>query len=217
MKKYLILLVVVLVSYKMDAQFTFGIDGGLSIPTGQYAGTAAISGNTLNGYAEIGSCYDAYVGFKFLPLIGAMVQYGANNNSFDVAKISTSGGSTVTASGGDKIAEYLIGPYFSIKLANIKLEAKLLGGIVSSSYPTITENSSFNGITSSVSNSFDTGNDFGFCLGGKIKFMVARMVGIGLGVDYLASDVTFKGVTNGDTYKMSEGVVQATLGVSIDL
>ncbi|HTB30927.1 MAG TPA: hypothetical protein VK808_02820 [Bacteroidia bacterium] len=217
MKKYLILLPALLVCYTLSAQLTVGIDGGLSIPTGQYAGTASTSGNTLNGYAKIGSCYDAYVGFKFLPFIGAMVQYGANNNSFDVAKLNTSGTSTFTTSGGDKIAEYLIGPYFSIKLANIKLEAKLLGGIVSSNYPTITDNTSFNGVTSSVSNSFDTGNDFGFCAGAKIKFMVARIVGIGLGVDYLASSVSFQGVGNGNTYKMSEGVIQATLGVSLDL
>ncbi len=97
------------------------------------------------------------------------------------------------------------------------MEAKLLGGVVSSSYPTITESTSLNGVTNSVSNSFQTGNDFGFCAGAKIKFMVAPIVGIGLGVDYLASDVTFKGVGNSDTYKMSEGVIQATLGVSIDL
>ncbi|HTA28416.1 MAG TPA: hypothetical protein VK809_11535 [Bacteroidia bacterium] len=217
MKKYLIALSALFASYTMSAQFTFGIDGGLSIPTGQYAGTVSTSNNTLNGYAKIGSCYDAYVGFKFLPFIGAMVQYGANNNSFDVAKLNTSGSSTFTTSGGDKIAEYLIGPYFSIKLANIKLEAKLLGGIVSSNYPTITESTSFNGVTNSVSNSFETGNDFGFCAGAKIKFMVAPIVGIGVGVDYLASSVTFKGATNSDTYKMSEGVIQATLGVSIDL
>jgi hypothetical protein len=217
MKKYLLLLPVALISFTMKGQLNFGVDGGLSIPTGQYAGTVSTSGNTLNGYAKIGSCYDAYVGFKFLPVIGAMVEYGANNNAFDVAKLNTSGTSTFTTSGGDKIAEYLVGPYFSISLVNIKLEAKLLGGIVSTNYPTITESSSFNGITSSVSNSFETGNDFGFCAGAKIKFMVAPIVGIGLGVDYLGSNVTFKGALNSDTYKMSEGVIQATLGVSIDL
>lgn len=210
-------MLVVLISYTMNAQLNFGIDGGLSIPTGQYAGTVHTTDNTLNGYAKIGSCYDAYVGFKILPVIGVMVQYGANNNSFDVAKLNTSGTSTFTTSGGDKIAEYLIGPYLSFKLANIKLEAKLLGGVVSSNYPTITESSTFNGVTSSVSNSFETGNDFGFCAGAKIKFMVAPIVGIGLGVDYLGSSVTFKGVTNSQTYKMSEGVIQATIGVSIDL
>jgi hypothetical protein len=217
MKKYLVLLSIVLITYTMKGQFNFGVDGGLSIPTGQYAGTVSTSDNTLNGYAKIGSCYDVYAGVKFLPLIGAMVEYGANNNSFDIAKLNTSGTSTFTTSGGDKIAEYLIGPYFSIKLANIKLEAKLLGGLVSSNYPTITESTTFNGVTSSVSNSFETGNDFGFCAGAKIKFMVAPIVGIGLGVDYLGSNVTFKGVTNSDTYKMSEGVIQATLGVSVDL
>ncbi len=91
MKKYLVLLSIVFVSYTMRAQFSFGVDGGLSIPTGQYAGTVSTSDNTLNGYAKIGSCYDAYVGFKFIPVLGAMIQYGANNNSFDVAKLNNSG------------------------------------------------------------------------------------------------------------------------------
>lgn|GEM_PF-2815640 len=227
MKKYLVLISVVLISYTMKAQFTFGVDGGLSIPSSNYgssAGTTYNSGGTVSGYAKIGSCYDAFVGFKFIPIIGVMAQYGVNNNAYDVGKFNSSGSSTVTVSGGDKIASYLIGPYLSIKLANIKLEAKLLGGIVSSNYPTITESSTANGTYNSVVNSFSTGNNFGFCAGAKIKFMVARIVGIGLGVDYLASDASFKGVSNTNynsqtvenNYKMSVGIFQATLGASLD-
>ncbi len=228
MKKYLVLISVVLISYTVKAQFTFGIDGGLSIPSSNYGASASTtynSGGTVSGYAKIGSCYDAFAGFKFLPLIGVMAQYGVNNNSYDVGKFNTSGGtSTVSVSGGDKIASYLVGPYLSIKLANIKLEAKLLGGIVSSNYPTITENSTTNGTYNSVVNSFKTGNNFGYCAGAKIKFMVAGILGIGVGVDYLASDATFKGVTNtsynsqtvDNNYKMSVGIFQATLGASLD-
>lgn len=226
MKKYLVLLSVVLVSYTVKAQFTFGVDGGLSIPSSNYGSsnaTVSSSGGTINGYAKIGSCFDGYVGFKFIPIIGVMAQYGVNNNAYDVAKLNNSGGtSTVSVSGGDKIASYLIGPYLSIKLANIKLEAKLLGGIVSSNYPTITENTNGAGTYNSVVNSFNTGNDFGYCAGVKIKFMVAKIVGIGIGVDYLGTDASFTGVstTNSQTidnsYKMSVGIFQATLGASLD-
>lgn len=228
MKKYLVLISVVLISYMAKAQFTFGVDGGLSVPSSNYGSTSASvssynSGGSINGYAKVGSCYDAYAGFKFIPLIGVMAQYGVNNNAYDVAKLNSSG-SSFTTSGGDKIASYLIGPYFSIKLANIKLEAKLLGGIVSSSYPTITGSTTFNGVSYSVVNSFSNGSNFGYCAGAKIKFMVAKIVGIGVGVDYLASDASFKGVSSttynsqtlDNNYKMSVGIFQATLGASLD-
>lgn len=225
MKKYLIALSALFASYTMSAQFTFGIDGGLSIPSSDYGSSSAnasSSGGTVNGYAKLGSCFDGYVGYKFIPILGVMAQYGMNNNSYDAGKLNSSG-VTVTASGGDKISEYLIGPYLSIKLANIKIEAKLLGGLVSSNYPTLTENTNIGGVTSSVVNSFSTGNAFGYCAGAKIKFMVAPIVGIGLGVDYVGSDVNFTGVSNvnsqtfSNSYKMSVGVLQATLGLSVDL
>jgi hypothetical protein len=151
-----------------------------------------------------------------------MAQYGINNNSYDVGKLNSSS-ITVTTSGGDKITEYLIGPYLSIKLANIKIEAKLLGGLVSNNYPTLTESTNFGGVSSSVINSFSNGNAFGYCAGAKIKFMVAPILGIGLGVDYVGSDVNFTGVSNvnsqtfSNSYKMSVGVFQATLGLSLDL
>jgi hypothetical protein len=222
MKKYLIALSVLFASYTMSAQFTLGIDGGLSIPSSDYGSTsvsATSSGGSINGFAKIGSCFDGYVGFKFIPIIGVMAQYGMNNNSYDVAKLNSSS-VTVTTSGGDKINEYLIGPYLSVKLANIKLEAKLLGGLVSSNYPSITESSNIGG---TVVNSFSTGNAFGYCAGVKIKFMAAKVLGIGLGVDYVGSDESFTGVSNVNSqtvsngYKMSVGVFQATLGLSVDI
>ncbi len=214
-----------LVTYTVSAQFTFGIDGGLSIPSSNYgssSASASSSGGTINGYAKLGTCFDGYIGFKFIPVIGVMAQYGMNNNSYDVAKLNSST-VTFTTSGGDRINEYLIGPYLSIKLANIKLEAKLLGGLVSSSYPSLTENTNYGNVTSSVVNSFSTGNAFGYCAGVKIKFMAAKILGIGLGVDYVGSDESFTGVSNvnsqtfSNSYKMSVGVFQATLGLSIDL
>jgi hypothetical protein len=225
MRKYLILLVTIVLSYTMSAQLTIGVDGGLSIPSSDYGSSnasASSSGGNISGYAKIGTCFDGYIGFKFIPIIGVMVQYGVNNNSYDVGKLNSSN-VTVITSGGDKITEYLIGPYLSIKLANIKIEAKLLGGLVSSNYPTLTENADYSGISSSVINSFSTGNAFGYCAGAKIKFMVAPIVGVGLGIDYVASDIDFTGVSNANSqtvsnsYKMSVGVFQATLGLSIDI
>jgi len=225
MKKYILIAAAFVVSFTMNAQFTAGIDGGLSIPSNNYgssSGSVSSSGGTVSGYAKIGTCFDGYVGFKFIPIIGVMAQYGMNNNSYDASKLN-SNSVTVTTSGGDKITEYLIGPYLSIKLANIKIEAKLLGGLVSSNYPTLTENTNGGNVYSSVVNSFSTGNAFGYCAGVKIKFMAAKILGIGLGVDYVGSDESFTGVSNvnsqtvSNSYKMSVGVFQATLGLSIDL
>lgn len=222
MKRYILITVTLLASYTMHAQFTAGLDGGLSIPAGDYGSKSLPSPNstTINGFAKMGTCFDGYVGFKFLPLIGGMFQYGVNSNSNNVSALNTSG-TTYSSGGNDKITEYLIGPYFSIKLIKIKIEAKLLAGLVSSTYPSLTENTTFNGVSASVINSFTTGNSFGYCAGAKIKYMTAKILGIGLGLDYVGSDVSFKGTNSlssqSTNYKMSVGVLQATLGVSIDL
>ncbi len=157
-----------------------------------------------------------------------MVQYGVNNNSFDVSKLNGSGGSTYSTSGGDKVTEYLIGPFVSFKLIKIKIEAKLLAGLVSGSYPTLSSSSTSGNVTSSVVNSFSTGNAFGYCAGAKIKYMVAGHIGIGLGIDYVGSDISYKGTTtvessgsqtfsNPTNNKMNVGVLQATLGLSLDI
>jgi len=223
MKKYLIALSALLASYTMSAQFTFGVDGGISVPSSNYGASALSSSSTFNGSAKLGACYDGYVGFKFIPLLGAMVQYGANMNSIN----TSDWGNNASASGGATVTEYLIGPFLHIKILKLKIEAKLLGGLVSSNYPTISQSSSFNGITSSVVSSFSTGNAFGYCAGVKIKYMVASILGIGLGVDYVGSDVNFKGTSTTDagpysntestSGKMNIGILQATLGLSIDL
>lgn len=224
MKKYLVLLSVVLISYATKAQLTLGVDGGLSIPGRDYGSSAVTtynSGGTINGYAKIGAGFDAFVGLKFIPFIGVMAQYGVNDNAFDAGKFNNSGG-TISVSGQDQIASYLIGPFVTIPLGPVKLEGKLLGGVVSSSYPTITESTSGSATYNSVVNSFNTGHDFGYCAGVKLKFMPAKIFGIALGVDYLASDATFKGTSTGyntnfsQNYNMSVGIWQATLGLCLD-
>jgi hypothetical protein len=225
MKRHILTAIILIASYAANAQFTAGLDGGLSVPASDYGSKSLPSPNstTINGYAKLGTCFDGYVGFKFIPLIGGMLQYGVNTNSNNVSTLNTSN-TTYTSGGSDKITEYLIGPFFSIKLIKIKIEAKLLAGLVSSNYPTLSSSSSsttFGGVTSSVENSFTTGNSFGYCAGAKIKYMMASVLGIGLGLDYVGSDVNFKGTNslNGEStnYKMSVGVLQATLGVSLDL
>jgi len=236
MKKYILIAATVIMAFAAKAQvnnlplignkFTFGIDGGLAIPSSDYGSTSTSSSSSnANGFAKMGFCYDAYAGFKFSKLIGAMVQYGASMNSFNTSDL----GSNYSSSGGYTVTSYLVGPYMSITLLKIKIEAKLLGGLVSSNYPTLTESTSFAGVSSSVVSSFSTGSSFGYCAGAKIKYMmIGGMLGIGLGLDYLGSDVSFKG-TNTETVpglppsttstnpKMSIGILQATLGLSLDI
>lgn len=220
MKRHILMVFTLIASYTVNAQLTIGLDGGLSVPASDYGASLPSSNSTINGYAKVGSCFDGYVGFKFIPLFGAMVQYGVNSNSNNVATLNSST-TTYSSGGNDRITEYLVGPFFSIKLVKIKIEAKLLGGLVSSNYPSITEGTSFNGVSASVINSFSTGNSFGYCAGAKIKYMVASMFGIGIGLDYVGSDANFKGTNSSNSqstnYKMSEGVLQATLGLSLDI
>lgn len=222
MKRNILAAFILIASYAANAQFTAGIDGGLSVPASDYGSKSLPSSNstTINGYAKLGTCFDGYVGFKFIPLIGGMLQYGVNTNSNNVSTLNTSS-TTYTSGGSDKITEYLIGPFLSIKLIKIKIEAKLLAGLVSSTYPSLTQSTTFNGVSGSVVNSFTTGNSFGYCAGAKIKYMTAKVFGIGLGLDYVGSDVNFKGTNSlnaeSTNYKMSVGVLQATIGVSLDL
>jgi hypothetical protein len=222
MKRYMLIAAALIASYNMNAQFTAGIDGGLSIPASDYGSKSLPSPNStsIDGYAKVGTCFDGYVGFKFIPLIGGMFQYGVNTNSNNISSQNTSS-TTYTTGGSNKITEYLIGPFFSIKLIKIKIEAKLLAGLVSNNYPTLTQNTTLYGVSESVTNSFTTGNSFGYCAGAKIKYMTAKILGVGLGLDYVGSDANFKGTNSlnsqSTNYKMSVGVLQATIGVSLDL
>jgi hypothetical protein len=222
MKRHILTAVILIAAYAANAQFTAGLDGGLSVPASDYGskGVPTPNNTSIDGYAKVGACFDGYVGFKFIPLIGAMFQYGVNTNSNNISSQNTST-TTYTSGGSNKITEYLIGPFFSIKLIKIKIEAKLLAGLVSNTYPSLTENTTFNGVSTSVVNSFTTGNSFGYCAGAKIKYMMASVLGIGLGLDYVGSDANFKGTNSlnseSTNYKMSVGVLQATLGLSLDL
>jgi len=235
MKKYIFIAAVLLTALAANAQvnsipiignrFTFGIDAGLSLPSSDYATAnsgVANTENALSGSAKTGFYYDIYGGFKFSKFIGIMVQYGANSNSFNTSNL----GSGSSASGGYTVAEYLVGPYLSITLVKIKIEAKLLGGMVTSNYPTLT----IDNASGSVVDAFQNGSGFGYCAGVKIKYMMlGGMLGIGVGLNYVSSDVSYSGwtstVSGGGTtqsqsegkVKMNIGLVQPTLGLSLDI
>jgi hypothetical protein len=232
MKKYILIASTLMVTYMTNAQvndipiignkFTFGVDGGLAVPSSDYASTTALPGSsgTTDGFAKTGFCYDAYAGFKFSKLIGVMALYGSNINSFNTSKLNSDLPSSwsYSSNGGYTVNEYLIGPYLSIKLTKIKIEVKLLGGLVTSNYPQLSGSSTLNGVTTTVVSSYSTGNGFGYCAGAKVKYMmVGGMLGLGVGLNYVGSDVNFTGQNSTPNSKMNIGIIQATLGVSIDI
>ncbi len=244
MKKYIIIAATLIASYTGFAQgvndipiignkITIGIDGGLSIPSGDFGSTSTsgstTGSSTTSGFAKLGFCYDIYAGVKVFKLLGVMAQYGGNSHSYDASKLNTSS-LTFTSNGGYNLSEYLIGPYVSVKLLKIKIEGKALGGLVTSNYPTISGSSNVGGIATSVVSSFKTGNGFGYIIGAKLKYMmVGGMLGLGVGLNYLGSNINFKGINsqtivNGSlvqssTYdsKMGVGLFQGTLGLSLDI
>jgi len=203
-------------------RFTFGVDGGIAMPAGNFGSTDNSNG-TINGFAKSGFHYDIYAGVRLISCLGIMAQYGANNNSFNTAAINTPPGGSASASGGYTTSEYLVGPYLSFKLIKIKIEVKLLAGEVTNKYPTL----SFDSYGNSVSDAFQNGSGFGYCAGAKIKYMVAGgMLGIGLGLNYVGSDMNYSGwsqtsVSGGTTqygsFKTSVGLIEATLGLSLDI
>jgi len=208
-------------------KFTFGINAGLSLPIGDfaadYAPTHYGSTGTLNGAANAGFHYDIYGGFKYSKLIGIMFQYGANNNSINNSGITTDPGGVASSSGGYTSMEYLGGFYISIKFIKIKIEAKFLGGLVSCNYPTLTVKE----YGLSIIEAFQNGSGFGYCGGLKIKYMmIGELLGVGLGVNYMGSAVKYPGWTDdivglqtlsNSSVKMSIGILQATLGLSLDI
>ncbi len=231
MKKCVLITAILLVALATNAQvndipiignkFTFGVDAGLSLPSSDYGtANAGISNteNALTGSAKSGFYYDLYGGFKFSKLFGVMVQYGGNSNSFNTSNL----GSSSSASGGYTVAEYLVGPYLSITLVKIKIEAKLLGGMVTSNYPTL----SFSSYGTSVVDAFQNGSGFGYCAGAKVKYMLlGGALGIGVGLNYVSSDVKYSGwtetvngkETSNGPVKMNIGLVQPTVGLSLDI
>jgi hypothetical protein len=210
-------------------KFDFGIDVGFSLPASDFASSslpAYSSNNVIDGYAKTGFCYDLHASYKFSKYIGIMVLYGNNINPINTSELTTSMGASSSASGEYTVAEYLVGPYFSLTLVKIKIEAKLLGGIVTSNYPTLT----FDNAAGSVIDAFQNGSGFGYLAGAKIKYMmIGGMFGIGIGVNYVSSGVSYSGWTStlsgagtsqaqsNGSIKMNIGLVQVMLGLSLDI
>lgn len=240
MKKFILIISALFAAFAINAQvnnlpiignkFTFGIDGGLALPASQFGSSGALdpSAGSIAGNAKTGFCYDVYAGFKFSKIIGIMALFGMNTNSYNASGLTNQFGSA-TVSGAYNVSEYLVGPYLSITLIKIKIEAKLLAGMVSGNYPTSTFN--YNGLMNtygeSVVTAFQNGSAFGYCVGAKIKYMmIGGMLGIGFGLNYVGSDLNYKG-TNSEVgapalstsfdNKMNVGVFQPTLGLSLDI
>lgn len=241
MKKYILIASIFVASLKMNAQvndiplignrITIGIDGGLALPGSDYGSSNAApspSNSNMDGYAKSGYCWDFYAGLKISKFFGVMGQYGMNMNSYNTSGLSNEFG-TATTSGGYTISEYLAGPYLSITAVKIKIEIKLLAGLVSGNYPssTFTYNGIMNTYGQTLVNSFRTGNGFGYCLGAKIKYMmIGGVLGIGIGLNYVGSDINYKGISTYDNLpsqstsynsSMLISIIQPTLGLSIDI
>ena len=200
MKKYILIASIFIASFTMNAQvndiplignkITIGIDGGLALPGSDYGSSGPFpfsADNTvgyIDGNAKQGYCYDAYAGFKFSKIIGIMALYGVNMNSYNTSGLNNEMG-TASTSGGYAISEYLVGPYLSITLVKIKIEAKLLAGLVSSNYPTstFTYNGFMNTYGQSVVDSFSNRECVWILCRCKIKYMmIGGMLGIGIGL-----------------------------------
>ena len=188
---------------------TIGVDGGVILPSSQFTASnfATISNTSkIGAYPIDGYHYDAYLGVKFSHVFGIMAQYGENT--------------------GFVSAEYFAGPYLSVKVLKIRLEAKVLAGLITSNYATFSTNTG----TGYILDAYQNGSGFGYCAGAKIKYtLFGGVLGIGAGLNYLSSDIKYAGWTqtissenvtqalSNGSVKMSSGLVQATIGLSIDI
>lgn len=196
--------------------------------------------NKLNGYALQGTHFDIYAGYKFIPQLGIMLSVYEDQNPYDINTlysqyVSFFPPNTVAVSTGDNYytIQYLIGPYINIHLyKKLGIELKLLAGPTTSNYPSIV----YFGLVKDLLYTIQGGSGLGYNIGGGIRYTVVNAGIFGLqlhlNVNYAGSNITFPyySITSytptnvyiaSSTYNipktMSLNMLQATLGISIEL
>jgi len=154
---------------------------------------------------------------------------------------------TFTASKSYYIGQYLVGPCLKLPAGDkLRIEAQILVGLVTANYPSLSYTYSTSGGTApfnysetgTETYSSSSGSGFGYNIGAGLEYMATDMIGLHLNVGYTGSSLsyssytqassssyTFGGTTSSSssagTYNipktMSMGLLQITVGVSIDI
>jgi hypothetical protein len=194
----------------------------------------------LNGYGQKGDHFDLYATYKFLRNFGVTLDLYEDQDNYDINTlyyqyISYFRPNTVAVSTGDDyyIIQYLIGPYVNIHIyKNLGIEFKILAGPTTSNYPSLI----YFGLVTDLLYTIHEGSGLGYNFGGGIRYTVVKTGIFGLelhfNVNYAGANITYPyySITaytpsyvylSSSTYNtpktMSMNMIQATLGVSIEL
>jgi|SRR6185312_9094686 len=220
-----------------STKFTMAFNAGVAVPLGAFASKDSVArtdSTHAHGYAKTGFQFNLDISYRFFQNVGLVARIGGAICQFDVAGY-TQGNNvpadfTVGVDGKHYIGEYLIGPYFYLPASDIvSFEIKLMGGVVSSSYPEYGEASNLPNNYTSFSYKYTTASDFGYALSVGARFKIQENAAVMANLSYTGSTIGYQGLlvsestptnlgfTNLDSSlrTMSLGIFSATLGVAI--
>ena len=193
-------------------QYSISFSAGVSAPLSAFGNkTNAIqptvdSIRTMNsGYANTGFYFRLSGSYLFTDYLGLRIAYSGSFNSFDIAGFSNannlSSSDNVSASKSFYTGQVLVGPYISISLSNkLTLEPVIMGGMIASSYPTITVSNVSSGTTNTQTLSLHKGTTLGYDLGISANYTLSSNFTIGIHADYVRTDMHYPGYDFRDSW-----------------
>jgi hypothetical protein len=187
-------------------KFSIGLSVGTTIPLQNYGNKTTNTDTThINGAAKTGFHFNVTFGYKFSKYIGAMLMVGGSTNAYSPDVTTTSGGTSfsggsLTPSGSHYVGQYLIGPYATFPVGKkLSIEVRALAGLVTSSYPALSEtaSASYGGLSFGGSYTFKIkpGAAFGYSAGVGAKYMLGEHIGLTVNAAYTGSDMVYKSST----------------------
>ena len=173
------------------------ISGGIAMPIGNFA--SSDFDKNSSGFAQTGSHFAASGAWYLTSNFGMGGMF--STSSFGVDQTSIAKGyleafdcDSATASAGNySSTSFLVGPYFALPLGNLTIEARVLGGITTTSSPAIIAQAinkpdATDPISiSTFAQSSGTASAFGFDAGLGLRYKLLNHLGISLRGDFFSS------------------------------
>jgi len=212
-----------------DPKLFVAISAGVGLPLGNFAKADTAKGS---GFASLGAHLNLTAGYKFIPNVGVMIMVGETFNSFNAQgfldKYAMTGVTTTITGTSYYTGQYLAGPIFCLPTDKVDINARILVGAISLTFPVITEQATDGGFTSQGVINTPSAMGFAYDAGVGAKIKLSSMIGIMVNADYFGSSVSytnqttvssgsFAGGTNVDTktYTQSVGLINITAGFSL--
>lgn len=215
MKRFLLLITLVGVSFALTAgnnfgkqpgagnnkKFSFSFNAGIGFPTSGFANKDSIGRNDTthaHGFAKSGFHFEVDLSYRFINNLGLAASVGGSICPFDAAAYTNAYGissdNTVSSQGSHYIGQYLIGPYFFIPASdNFSIEIKTLLGLVSAQYPDITIASNVPNNYSGQTYKFAHAQNFGYSVSIDSKVKIDDMISLVFMLSYVGSSIQYKG------------------------